>query len=870
MKKTLVNYYLLGTLIFSVCVTVGITAIYIKMQRDIFHQNSEHIYTTVLSNYQQELKHRVEMIEQQVNYKKETSEARLKASIAKRVQEAYDMAESIYAHNHDKLDDAALKKLIVETLRTIRFNEGRGYYFIDTLEGDCVLYPIRSGEEGKNILHYKDIHGKDVIKDFVRIAKEEKEGFSVYFTNKPGKGKAYFQKIAFLKLLERFNWVIGAGEYLEDVEDDIKHEIATEVSAYLNHDTENDIHILEVENYEGGNDFASVVVSTSEKGSFYGQKVSTEVQDEDGIFYRKEALKQINEKGEGFVTYKSKNFTTHASSLKMHYFKKLRHWDWVVVAGKELNRLELNAKETKASLEKTVNENIRYAVLLLSGILSVLLLIAWVISRKIKHDVGIMSHFLKLASNEKIEIDAKQFKIEEFRELSVYINTMTKELKEHHDRLSLMNENLEFKVYEKTKELQNLNLSLELKNKELEHNYFTDTLTKLPNRNMLLKDLSLASFPQVILVDIDGFKNINDFYGTMVGDIVLVEFAQFILSFIKPYPMRVYRLSSDEFLIVYDHMFDKEFLQTFLHTILANLATKHFNTNEADAQFQIGMTCGVAFGRGNILEKADIALNFAKKKKLSYAIYEEENPLMNTHANNLYWRQKVQDAINQHAIVPYFQKIIHTTNADVHKFECLMRLKEGEKVISPYLFLDVAKETKLYPELSRMMMLESIKTFADNAYDFSINISLLDIENHSTRQYLSDLIVQYGVGHRLILELLESEEIMASEKFLPFVDEMKALGVRFALDDFGSGYSNFAFVFKVAPSFVKIDGSLVKNITTDKNALHTIQAIVAFAKEMNAEVIAEFVENQEIVEALEACGVYLMQGYYFSMPSPNL
>ncbi len=199
-----------------------------------------------------------------------------------------------------------------------------------------------------------------------------------------------------------------------------------------------------------------------------------------------------------------------------------------------------------------------------------------------------------------------------------------------------------------------------------------------------------------------------------------------------------------------------------------------------------------------------------------------------------------------------------------------MRLKDEDTVISPYLFLDVAKETKLYHELSRMMMKKSFEAFEKNNYDFSLNISLLDIENRTTLNYLVSLIDHYRVGARLVLELLESEEILASEKFLPFVREMKALGVRFALDDFGSGYSNFAFVFKIAPSFIKIDGSLVKNITHDKSAYSVIQAIIAFAKEVDAEVVAEFVENKEIVDALEACGVHLMQGYYFSVPSANL
>ena len=166
------------------------------------------------------------------------------------------------------------------------------------------------------------------------------------------------------------------------------------------------------------------------------------------------------------------------------------------------------------------------------------------------------------------------------------------------------------------------------------------------------------------------------------------------------------------------------------------------------------MTCGVAFGKNNLLEKADIALNFAKKKKLSYSIFNENDPAMNTHKNNIYWRQKLQNAIQNDAIVPYYQEIININDRNSKKYECLMRLVEEDKVISPYLFLEVAKETKLYHQLTRIMIQKSFEKFADNEASFSLNISLLDIENTATREFLKDKINHYKLGNRLILQLL--------------------------------------------------------------------------------------------------------------------
>jgi len=870
-KKTLSNYYLLVTLLFTAFFLIGIVTLYITLQKEIFLQNNQAIHDNVLENYKRELQNRVEIIEQYIAHKHDQTQERLKSSIQKRVYEAHEIVESLYQHNKGKMDEKALKQLTLEALRTIRFNEGRGYFFVDTLKGDCLLFPIRKSDEGKNILHYKDVNNKAVIQEFIDIAQKQKEGFSVYHTHKPNKGNERYAKIAFVKLFERWGWVIGAGEYLDDVENDIKREIAEEISKYRTDNNENYINIFEVHHFEGGDDFASLIVSPNQEGAIYGQKISTNVKDSDGFYWRTEALNQVNKHGDGFVTYKFKTLKTQTDAAKISYFKKINQWNWVISTGKQLDGLEDIVKASQAKADEILQRYMRLGAYVLLLVLVSLLLVSWFISQRIKHDVGKMIQVLKVGTSQKTEIEEDQFYIEEFREISSYANAMIKEIKFQHEGLFAINENLEFKVYEKTHELHTLNLSLETKNKELEHNYFTDTLTQLPNRNSLIKALETVSFPQAILLDIDGFKNINDYYGTQVGDIVLVEFSEFIKECIMPYKMDVYRLSSDEFLVLYDHRFDKEFIQAFLQNMISTLVTRYFNGEGEDAPFQIGVTCGIAFGKGNILEKADIALNFAKKKKLSYAIYQEEDPLMNTHQNNLYWRQKIQYAISHDAIKPYFQKIVDIHHFEVRKYECLMRLfNDDGTIVSPYFFLDVAKETKLYHELSRMMMRKCIEVMAEHGCDFSLNISLLDIENKTTIALLKALIIEHKVGKNLILELLESEEIMQSDKFLPFIEEMRHLDVRFALDDFGSGYSNFAFVLKIAPSFIKIDGSLIEKINDDKSAYNVIQAIVAFSKEINAEVIAECVENEEIVKHLEQCGIYLMQGYHFSIPAATL
>ena len=451
MKKTLVNYYLLLTLFFTTAVILVVTSVYIKTQQDIFTQNSEELRERVLKQYKMELINRVEMIEQHIDYKKSTADQRLRENARIKVNEAIEIAQAIYLNNQAKMSEANIKKLIVETLRNLRFNDGRGYYFIDTLEGDCVLYPINVDTEGKNILNIQDINKKYVVKAFVEVAKNQNEGFVKYFTYQPQKDKGSHHKISFVKLFKTFDWIIGTGEYVEDVEDDIKKEIASEITQYRIDKNESYINIFEVNNFNGGDDFASMIVSPNYDGNIYGGKISSYIKDIDGVAYNQEALNQINAKSDGFVIYKYKRFHSTEIAPKLSYFKLLKYWNWVISTGKQLDGLEEIIKESETKIQEKIFENIRYASLFFMFIFVFLLLMSFFISRKIKNEIGVITHFLQLASFDKVEINHNKFKIEEFKQLSIYVNAMTKEIKSQHQALSNINKILNLKSMKKPK-----------------------------------------------------------------------------------------------------------------------------------------------------------------------------------------------------------------------------------------------------------------------------------------------------------------------------------------------------------------------------------------------------------------------------------
>lgn len=871
MKKTLTNYYLLVTLVFIAITAIANILIMKSSQDELYNANKNKYKEEILANYKNELKARVEIIEQYITNQNLLVEEQLKNDISKRVREAHDISMSLYNQYKDKKSTNEIKELIKTALRDVRFNNGRGYFFIDDIEGNCILYPIRPDLEGKNIINLQDINKKYVIKDFINIVQSNGAGFSEYLTYKYKyqENDKRYKKIAYVMLFEPFNWVLGTGEYTDDVVKDIQKEIAFNVNKMKVSNKTSYINIFEVHDFKGGDEFATMVVNPN-RDDIYGKKISSTVKDIDGKMYRAKSLELINNYGEGFVTYKYKKLNSNKVEEKLTYVKLLNHWNWVVSTGIYLDELEYLAKEKQKNIKLLEQENSKKTLISLCILFSILIVLTFYIAKILKKNIDKAKIVFKKAVIKREIIDQKKLDIADFQDLASFANEMLENINIQQEALKKINSTLETTIEAKTEELIELNKFLEDKNKELEQNYYTDHLTGLKNRNMFAKNLATYKNPVAIILDIDGFKNINDFYGMISGDDLLIAIAKYINHFAIKNEMNAYRLSSDEFLLCFDKEIKEQELKEYVEKFLKLFAQEEFFDSTHQNRLNIEFTIGMALEQENILGKADIALNFAKKKKLSYVIYDSNNPHMNTYKHNIYWREKIQWAIKEDLVVPFFQPIVNIEDKSYKKFEALIRIKDGSEVITPYMFLDVAKETKLYPTLTKIMIAKTFEKFHNTNIEFSINLSLQDIEDENTVKFLQTKLDEYDVSSRLILEMLESEEIIQSEKFLPFVHAMRKRGVRFALDDFGSGYSNFSFLLKMHPKYLKIDGSLIKRITYDENSLNIVKTIMVFANQINATIIAEFVENEKIVEVLESLGIKHMQGYHFAPPSEEI
>lgn len=403
---------------------------------------------------------------------------------------------------------------------------------------------------------------------------------------------------------------------------------------------------------------------------------------------------------------------------------------------------------------------------------------------------------------------------------------------------------------------------------------YTDNLTSLQNRAKLIDSLqhNRLNLDAISIFDINSFKEINDFFGHRIGDDILKGVGELIYNCIKDYKqLSLYKFPADTYCITNTNLEQDKFLE-----IVQNISEEVYKKVFYYEQYEIDVriTAGISFSnKNNKLITADIALQSAKKDHKDYLVFYDELDKFQEYENNMLWSKKLKNAFNNDKIVVFYQPLINNKTMKVDKYECLVRLiDEDGKVISPFFFLDISKKSNQYIKLTKIVIEKSFKKFSDLPFEFSVNISYEDIVDSEFLDFIKEKIKKYNVSNKVVFEILEDENVKNYELLINFVDEIKSLGCKVAIDDFGSGYSNFEHLLKMNVDYLKIDASLIKNIAVDENSFKITKTIVEFAKNLNLKTIAEFVENKEIFDITKELGTDFSQGYYFSAPiaEPNL
>jgi diguanylate cyclase (GGDEF)-like protein len=424
-------------------------------------------------------------------------------------------------------------------------------------------------------------------------------------------------------------------------------------------------------------------------------------------------------------------------------------------------------------------------------------------------------------------------------------------------------------------ELEELNSSLEKRVKDSsEYIYrqaYFDKLTKLPNRLSLIKRLSDCIGQVLMLINIDDFTTINDFYGHEVGDGVLKKLAYILKELAQIDKAEVFKLPSDEFAVIIGLNNIDVSIEKKIKEYISHIENKEFFIDGNSTHVSVTISAAYINNKGTGFSNADMALKLAKKSNKEYMIFNEDLKLAKQYEKNIKLANIIKQAIATKKIIPYFQPIFNTQTKSVEKYESLVRLedKNGD-ILSPYLFLDISKKIKLYPHITRIMIDSTFKFFKENGVDFSINIDFKDIFNDKTVEYLFDKIQEYDIASQLTIEILETLSNDNKNVVNKFIDRIYMCGAKIAIDDFGSGYANFQHMTEIKSDYMKIDGSLIKNIDKDPNARLIVETIVVFAKKLNKKTIAEFVHSKEVYEIVKELDIDFVQGYYLGEPKPYI
>lgn len=228
----------------------------------------------------------------------------------------------------------------------------------------------------------------------------------------------------------------------------------------------------------------------------------------------------------------------------------------------------------------------------------------------------------------------------------------------------------------------------------------------------------------------------------------------------------------------------------------------------------------------------------------------------------------INNAISNNLVIPYFQGIRDNSMGGINMYESLMRLSDTSgNIYTPYHFMDIAKEYGYYADISTIMISKVLNLFRGKNKNVTINMNISDVYNDMTVKFIFDFMKNAPHPENFIFELTETEEIVDYQVILEFAKKIHSLGGKIAIDDFGSGFSNIVHVFKIPADYIKIDGEIIKHVTSDAYAREFLEMISEWSKKHSKEIIAEFVENDSIQHIVEHHGIRFSQGYLYSKPS---
>ncbi len=509
--------------------------------------------------------------------------------------------------------------------------------------------------------------------------------------------------------------------------------------------------------------------------------------------------------------------------------------------------------------------------------ISALRLHAWDFVTKPVYDMKVLEHSVERAIEKAdliVENRENRRKLEtQATELKQVNSKLVSEVSEHRLTLTELKESEE-KLKKNKDQLAELNQSLEqrVKNQteELAKKLVTDDLTGLHNKLKLDAILREQNDVVLLLIGLDNFAQFNTYYGFEAGDEILRKLADF-LSGHQPRNSSLFRRTSSEFVLLMSNVAIDAAADyaTKLHRKIFN----HSFILSGRISIQATATIVVTQGNGlEILKQAHLGMMEAKRKGSNRVfVLTEEMVIEERQRTNMHWMNRVRKALREDMIIPYFQPIVLNQTGQINKYECLSRMLDKGEVIAPYLFIDAAKMVGVIHELTQVIIRKSVETFENTSFEFSINITEDDLKEGFLVKYMKSLLSKSTLSpDKVVFEVLEGISVTDSDRVLEQLTELKEMGCKIAIDDFGAEQSNFSRLLELNADFVKIDGKFIKNIHCDTKSYTITKAITRLAKDIGTKVIAEYVHCEEVQNKIYELGIDFSQGYFIGKPDDQI
>ncbi|MEA3157994.1 MAG: hypothetical protein QOK44_5583 [Betaproteobacteria bacterium] len=424
-----------------------------------------------------------------------------------------------------------------------------------------------------------------------------------------------------------------------------------------------------------------------------------------------------------------------------------------------------------------------------------------------------------------------------------------------------------------------------LASRRIEHLALHDSLTDLPNRHSLQSRIEAAlgesRVGALLFIDIDHFKYVNDNFGHRSGDQLIIGIGSVLRDVMRDCGGELHRLGGDEFAIHLPEALRKQASDT-AESALDAIRHYRFPATEQRIISNLSVSVGIALypfdgaDVPSLFSNVDIAMYQAKELgRNRHVVFDQASDNLRSTHKRIHWAKRLRDALDEDRFCLFAQPVVRLRDQKAVHHEILVRLRDDSGgYILPSTFIELAESLSLVQEID-LLVVEKLLAFmrkhnqVGKKLRYFVNLSRVSISDERwIKRFMSLLKASATDPSQLVFEITETAAMTEVDVTMTFISRLKDMGCRFALDDFGAGFSSFYYLKRFEVDYLKIDGGFIRDLATDEGSRLFVRALNDVARGLNKQVVAEWVETPEVLKLLQKMGAQYGQGYLFRYPMP--